>query len=131
MDNHALAIVGLFAVAAASCDGTQDRHDPVTAPGIDNGAPAAISEGVTGRVRASGGAAIVGAMVQPRALEANARPIPEIAIVSDGEGRYVWRLFPGKYEISVSAEGYAPVTATVAVAGGQVTTQDFVLERAR
>jgi hypothetical protein len=128
MTRNAVALFGLLGIATLCC-GYEDS--PVTTPGRANGGPSAISEGVTGRIADAGGGPIAGALVQPKSLDENARAIPEIAIVSDGEGRYVWRLFAGRYELAVSAAGYNAAAAQVTVNAGQVTIQDFTLERLR
>jgi glutamyl endopeptidase len=87
--------------------------------------------GIAGQITDSRGRPVAGAFVQPRALDDPSPPIPEIAIVSDGDGRYTWRLFPGTYEISVSAEGYRGVSRQATVKPRQQVTIDFMLERAQ
>jgi hypothetical protein len=86
-------------------------------------------EGVKGRVTAPDGSPIVNALVQPKSLDDPSTPIPEIAILTDEDGRYKWRLFPGEYEISVSAEGYQPAIKRATVKAGQAAMLDFKLER--
>jgi len=60
----------------------------------------------------------------------SAPPIPEIAIITDSNGRYTWSLFPGTYELTVSAAGYRSASRQVTIKAGQVVTADFALERA-
>jgi hypothetical protein len=107
---------------------TQD--DPIVWNGRINGQNKKV-EGVAGQITDTAGRAIAGAAVQPKSLDDPSPPIPEIAIVSNGEGRYTWRLQPGNYEISVSVEGYKGATKRVSVKATQQTTLNFVLERAR
>ncbi len=48
---------------------------------------------------------------------------------TDDAGRYEFKnLKPGKYTISVSQQGFKPITKTVSVAPGQAAVQDFTLE---
>ena len=50
-------------------------------------------------------------------------------VVSENDGRYrISNLPAGNVTLSVSYTGYQPVTATVAVAGGQLITRDFDLQ---
>lgn len=86
-----------------------------------------IQEGLTGRVVDSKGQAVEGAFIQPRSLDKPSPPIPEIAILSDSSGQYMWPLRPGNYEITVSADGYVSATGQVKVRAGAVTTLDFTL----
>lgn len=45
-------------------------------------------------------------------------PVPDIAALTDAEGRFAMSLpAPGTYEVACAAEGYAPSSATVEVAG--------------
>lgn len=92
-------------------------------------APTADGQGVEGRITDTQGRPVAGALVVPRSLDVPSPPIPEIAIVSDEEGRYAWRLPPGRYEISVSAAGYRGAVKEAVVRAGQVTRLDFVLKR--
>jgi hypothetical protein len=93
-------------------------------------APTADGQGVEGRITDTQGRPVAGALVVPKSLDEPSPPIPEIAIVSDEQGRYAWRLPPGRYEISVSASGYRGAVKEAVVRAGQVTRLDFVLERA-
>lgn len=106
-----------------------DKDRPVTGRGGAGGRDNA--EGVTGHVLDSSGRPIAGALVRPKALGKPAPPIPEIAIISDETGRYVWRLAPALYEIAVSADGYRSVTKQARVRPGRQVTLDFALERSR
>jgi len=87
-----------------------------------------IQEGVVGRVTTSDDRSVKGAFIQPKSLDYPRQPIPEISILSDGDGRYAWPLFPGKYEISVSVEGCQRVVKHVVVETGQVVKVDFTLQ---
>lgn len=84
-----------------------DEDSPVMSDAQSEPRPGpGIGEGVIGQIMDSRGRPVAGASVRPRSLDDSSPAIPEIAIVSDSDGRYTWSLFPGIYEISVSAEGY-------------------------
>jgi len=107
------------------------QDDPVVYRGGSNGENKKV-EGVAGQITDTVvGRGIARAVVQPKSLDDPSPPIPEIAILSNGEGRYTWRLVPGNYEISVSVAGYKGATKRVTVKARQQATLDFVLERAR
>lgn len=90
-----------------------------------------IEQGVVGWVTTLDGYPVEGAFIQARSLGASGPPVPDIAILSDSQGRYAWQLLPGTYELSVTAEGYRPATGRVTVKPGQVITLNFSLKRAR
>jgi hypothetical protein len=119
-----LAYVPLLVWLAAG-PGADDR--PVTGRGRD-GTAATITQGVVGRVVAADGHPIANAWIRPASLERPGPPIPEIAIVSEADGRYRWPLPPGQYQVSVSADGYREATRPVTVSPGTTVTLDFVLD---
>ena len=88
-------------------------------------------EGVAGRITNDKGNAIEGARVAAASLDPNGPAIPEIAIVSDEDGRYEWALRAGRYKLTVVADGYERASKDVVVSGGKVATLDFVLSRKR
>jgi hypothetical protein len=87
------------------------------------------SQGLTGTVRDDAGMPVIGAMVTPRSLQSSGPPIPELAILSNQDGRYTWPLPPGNYELIVSADYHAPARGRATVRSGAVSTLDFVLRR--
>lgn len=74
---------------------------------------------VTGVVRTPDGEPVSEARVY---FTGGPQPFPDIAALTDAEGRFVLDLpGPGAYEIESVADGYAPARATVeAAAGGEV-----------
>ena len=86
-----------------------------------------MTEGVAGRITNTVGNAVEGASVLAASLDPGGPAIPELAIVSDANGRYQWPLRAGRYELTVVAEGYRRVTKSVAVTAGEVAAMDFVL----
>lgn len=87
-------------------------------------------EGMTGRVRDRNGEPVEGAFVQVRSFHATGPPVPEIAILTDAHGKYVWPLSPGSYQVTVSADGYLKAAAMVTVEAEHVVTVNFILEGA-
>jgi hypothetical protein len=53
-----------------------------------------------------------------------------LAGVTDGDGRYVWQLADGTWDITVSAPGFRPATTMVVVRSGAAVRADLVLEPA-
>jgi len=82
-------------------------------------------EGVTGFVTTMDGRPIVEAWIQAKSLDKPTNPIPEIAIVTNKEGKYKWPLVAGKYEISVSIDNRQYANKVVTVKPGQTTTLNF------
>lgn len=90
--------------------------------------PGAETRGsVSGLATTAAGAPVAGARVQPRSLDAPSPPIPEIAIRTGADGRFVWPLFAGHYELTVTADGCEPASQRVRVVAGQVSTLAFTL----
>jgi hypothetical protein len=122
-----LLAVGLLLVAVAGCgsDGTASPGTPgvpvVTAPSpLPATAPASAASGV---VRDAAGRPVAGVLV---AAVGDAGPVPDLAVVTDAEGRYTWPavLAPGSYELRAqTADG--PATGTAVVAPGASAQVDL------
>jgi hypothetical protein len=91
----------------------------------------AADEGVAGRVTDASGNPVSGALVDAASLDDPSLPIPEVAIITDGKGLYVWRLAPGKYEISISAAGFHGAAKEVVVVPERQSKLNFTLDRVR
>ena len=111
---------GVFGCANKNTDISSEQSEPSQV----------VQEGLTGRVNDSEDHPVEGAFIQPRSLDKPSPPIPEIAILSNSSGQYMWPLWPGNYEISVSAEGYARASGQVTVQAGQVAILNFTLQHA-
>ncbi len=84
--------------------------------------------GVFGRVTTAGtGSPVAGAAVE---ASSPSQPSALVAAVTDADGRYVWPLAPGTWEVSVSAAGHRPATRSVVVGPGPMMAVDVALERA-
>ena len=118
-----LALLSCIAFSLASAQQT---------PSAANGAAAAVAPqtgatGVGGTVSDSSGAVVLGAKVS---IRNDARELK--TAVTDGEGKFrVTGLGPGKYDVSVSAEGFAEFKAQgVAVVAGEVGALQVQLQLA-
>jgi hypothetical protein len=116
----------LSAAALAGCVGGHP-DGPVSTDGRTGLSP--LREGLAGRVLSPDRSPVAGALVQPRSLDTPGTRIPELAVVTDREGHYEWRLDPGEYEITVSADGYRRSVVKATVRRGRTTTLDITLAR--
>jgi hypothetical protein len=121
--------VGLC-IGAVSYVGAVNAPRPAS-PVEDRPAGVLLEEGVTGQIQDDAGSAVAEAAVLAAPLDADGPAIPEIAIVSDAHGRYEWPLRPGRYKLTVAADGYEPVSNRVVVKAGEVARLDFRLSRRR
>jgi hypothetical protein len=94
-----------------------DWHTRIGALKFPNCVAGAHGE-VTGKVTSQAGAPIAGASVQ----------VSGSGTVTDAQGTYKLSLPVGEHELTVSAFGYAPKTATVTVTDGGTATADFTLD---
>lgn len=122
-----VAILSLVMAAGPGCNG------PEGPPGPEIGAerpvsPADRGRELTGRVTTLAGEPVRGAVILPASLDDPPRPVPEIAVLTDERGTYVWRLPPGTYRIHVSARGYRSASRDVTVREDARTTLDITLE---
>lgn len=76
---------------------------------------------LTGVVTDSAGKPIPDALVQPMSLDGH--PVPEIAVLSGPDGRYEWKLRPGRYSMTASKDERTGPPFVVTVEGP--TTADL------
>ena len=86
-----------------------------------------IGQGVRGRVISPTGNPVTNTLIKAKSLDVPAKPVPEIAILTDGDGYYSWPLRPGDYEITVATDGHETVSERVTVRPREITRLDFVL----
>jgi carboxypeptidase family protein len=135
-------LVMVLSLAVAGCGegakevSTREADGPTTVapetPIDDRGAPPDVApprRGVTGRVTSDTGEPVSGALMEPRSLDEPAPAVPELAVLSDAEGKYFWDLPAGRWALTAKAEGFRPASATVAVGDDAVATLDFTLQR--
>jgi hypothetical protein len=119
----------VMSVGTPGCGPRDAPDEAVASPSLPDAGPPAIGQGVNGRITDDSGRPIARALVVPRSLDENSPPIPEIAVFSDAAGQYAWRLSPGRYEFSVTTDGYEAATVSAMVNSSQVTTVDITLKR--
>lgn len=108
-------------------DPVSERDLPVESTQPEDAAP--LAEGIAGRVSRPGGLAVEGAVIVATSLDHPARPIPEIAILTDDDGRFEWPLRPGSYRLAALLGGQEIAAATATVHGRRVTSLDMVSGR--
>lgn len=98
---RAVVLVGVVLVLAALAGcGTRSGSAPPPRPVSGSGATDRPAAGpVTGVVRDAAGRPVRGALVVPSPADANTPAVPEIAVLSDAGGRWVWTLRPGSYAV--------------------------------
>lgn len=86
-------------------------------------------EGISGRVTDAAGRPVAGASILAESVDHPPVPIPEILIVTNADGGYLWSsLFPGRYRLTVIAKGYRPVTLPSQMKRGELSILNFVLK---
>ena len=123
----ALAAAGLMMAAGASAGGgaTGNPDRPVGSGEAGEAVSAGIAEGVAGRLVAPSGGPVAGARITARSLDRPAGPVPEIAILSDADGRFVWPLRPGRYRLAALVGGREVAAATATVEPGRIATLEL------
>lgn len=97
---------------------------PADSGGIRSDAPQ-IAEGVVGRLVRPPRQPIAGAMIQATSLDSPAKPVPEIAILTNADGHFTWPLRPGSYRLAAVVEGRELAEATVRIEPGRITRLDL------
>jgi hypothetical protein len=85
--------------------------------------------GATGILRGPGGQPVAGAMIVARSLDEPAKPIPEIAIITNDQGSYAWPLRPGRYELTPMLDGSRGAPEEVSVEAGSMARRDLTMPR--
>jgi hypothetical protein len=88
-----------------------------------------IGQGVKGRVTSPTGNPIRNTLIKAKSLDVPAKPVPEIAILTDSDGYYTWPLRPGDYEITVAIDRHEAASERVAVRLREITRLDFVVSK--
>lgn len=117
---RAVWLVALVLAAAPPACAMSNDDTPVSDDGA--GEPAGIRQGAAGTVVDAAGRPVAGAMIAVRSLDTPSRPVPEIAVLSGGDGRYAWPLPPGRYELAALVGGRAGPAVAVTVPDGAVVT---------
>jgi hypothetical protein len=95
---------------------------PVDSITSDTGPVAtALDQGIAGTVMNEAGEPVAEVFVQATSLDANSPPIPDIAIMTDAEGRFSWPLRPGAYRLTFILDGREIGEAEAMVDAGHVS----------
>lgn len=113
---YALPILMVTGFSAIS-----DPNNAIDSTGSGAAAPT-LKEGIIGTVRHRSGQPVAGAFVQASAADPASGPIPDIAILTDRDGNFVWPLGPGTYRLTLLVDGRKIARADAVVKRGQVTT---------
>jgi hypothetical protein len=84
---------------------------------------------VEGRVIDAAGNPIAGILVMPASTANPPEAVPEIAVLTDAQGRYKWNLSPGPYTFTFTREGYAPAMQKIVVKPDQPVKLDLTLQK--
>ncbi|GAA1906717.1 carboxypeptidase-like regulatory domain-containing protein [Lapillicoccus jejuensis] len=115
----ALLLLLLAACGSASTAGTVAGPDGASAGPLDAGSRAAPPFG--GHVTDAAGAPVAGVLVEATSLDRPLKPVPEKAVLTDGEGRYEWYgLAPGRYRLQVSLGARSGSAEATTAPGGSV-----------
>jgi hypothetical protein len=123
-----ICVLILFVSNGHTMSSRSGPDTPVSHSGNADKGEELLGEGVTGKVTDLVGDPIEGASILPQSTDSPPLPIPDILIVTDTNGKYMWSLRPGSYRLTVIAEGYRPKTMPVQVKPGELMILDFVLE---
>jgi hypothetical protein len=116
-----LGLILMTACAAASGEPRAGPDEPVESSAV-TAEPGAIAEGVAGLVTNAAGRPVAGALIAVTSMDAPGQPIPDIAILTDAAGRFVWPLRPGRYRVAAVLDGREIAVATASVERGSVAT---------
>jgi hypothetical protein len=126
-------VVGLVSLALAllplvACQ-RGAREDEMVSSRANAGSQPTSPHGVSGRVTTADGKPIVRTMVQAESLDNPKQAIPEIGVLTGKDGSYLWPLRPGRYRLTIKAEGYPPVSREVVVRPNEAAHLDFTLKK--
>jgi Carboxypeptidase regulatory-like domain len=107
-------------------DDTAANEQTVTNATSDSTGPA-MGGVATGVVIDRAGQPVVGVLIEARSLDEPPQPVPELAVVTDGRGRYVWPLKPGRYELLAHADDRPSSPAQVEVTAGGTAQADLTV----
>jgi hypothetical protein len=89
-----------------------------------------MQEGIVGTVVDESGTPLAGVFVEVTPESSNAGPVPDMAILTDAQGKFEWRLGPGRYVVAVAPQGFRQNWMVVEVRAGRTTSANFIARRA-
>jgi hypothetical protein len=107
-------------------DATVTNEQPVTNATSDPGGPP-VGGTVTGVVVNGAGQPVNGVVIEAKSLDQPPQAIPEMVVVTDAQGRYMWPLKPGRYELAARAADRSSSTAQVVVTAGETAQANLTV----
>jgi hypothetical protein len=115
----------LAAGIVGACADHGGSGSPPTATAKASGPP--LWGTVVGTVHDGSGRAVGGVLIVPAAADASVTDIPEIAVTTDQEGHYEWRLRPGRYTLTARLAGRSSAPVPVTVEAATRAAADLIL----
>ncbi len=122
------ASVLTLVILLSGCAAPEDQSvssDQITPTGASTSASAALTQ-VKGKVTDAAGNPIVAAGV---AVTKSSTGVPEILVLSNEKGEYVWELPAGEFTLTAHLDGYADESKDIALKEGQTLELNFQLEK--
>lgn len=126
LGNLLFAAASALWIGSAVADGPSDK--PVRSAGGGTAA-VPIAEGVIGRLVDAHGRPVDSAVISTTSRDRPARPVPDIAILTDAQGRFEWPLGAGTYRLAAVVHGREIAEAMVVVEPGCVASVDLFTAR--
>jgi hypothetical protein len=131
MRQISLMVTAVFVLGALSACGNQPvsgRDAPTPADAGPSASPGpSIWGAVSGVVRDRAGRPVAGVLVVPTAVDPSTPHVPEMAVSTDGHGRYEWHLLPGRYRLVVHRGGRSSSSQVVSLTAAHRSTIDLTL----
>ena len=128
-----VAALALLFVALMIGDNADLTSEPLDTPASgqsvsgQGGLHTEIGQGVKGRVMSLTSSPVRNTLIKAKSLDIPAQAVPEIAILTDDDGYYLWPLRPGDYEIKVVIDQNEAASERVTVRPREITRLDFHL----
>lgn len=120
----ALLLLAMWAFTPACAQKTNDGGE----------VPASAEYGTTivpgslhGTVRTTDGNPVANANITVASTDDPPKAIPEIAVLTDANGRYEWPLTPGRYRISVTVDNKGTATGDTDIIVGTEPVLDLII----
>lgn len=123
----AVVIAAAIALAIA-CDrppAVEREEQPATVDHEATRVPGALH----GIVRATDASPVANVMVVATSTDEPPVAVPELAVVTDNDGKYEWPLKPGKYRLSVTDGTHGNGAVDVTLQAGEQADVDIVVQK--
>jgi hypothetical protein len=104
-----------------------DNESPVSSSGQGT-LTRATRTGIAGRVLMPSGQPVADASVLVRSLDRPAPIVPDMAVMTGPDGRFVWNVPAGNWEVSVFTLGGNQATKTITVGLSGQAVLNFIIE---